>query len=207
MKREPRHLKDDELALWRKVRRTATPLAQDGRSVLQGLKPGLGGPERSAALPAAKGKVAKKGEAAWIRLQPQGPSQAAFGVSAAAFQGAHVEAGALDRKRQRQLRQGKLKPQARLDLHGMTVAEARPALERFVLDAHARELRLVLVITGKGRPAPESPFLSGRGGILRRAVPGWLNAPPLSRCLLELREAHQKHGGAGAYYVFLKRKR
>ncbi|MFW5655927.1 MAG: Smr/MutS family protein, partial [Roseicyclus sp.] len=46
-----------------------------------------------------------------------------------------------------------------------------------------------------------------RRGVLKQQVPGWLTAPPLGALVLEVREAHQRHGGGGAYYVYLKRRR
>jgi DNA-nicking Smr family endonuclease len=103
---------------------------------------------------------------------------------------------------------GKLKPEARIDLHGMTLADAHPALIRFVTDAWDRGLRLVLVITGKGSRAPEDEGpIPARRGVLRQQVPGWLAAPPLATFVLEVREAHQRHGGGGAFYVYLRRRR
>ncbi len=108
----------------------------------------------------------------------------------------------------RRMIRGKLKPEGRIDLHGMTLADAHPALVRFVADAWDRGLRLVLVITGKGSRAPEDEGpIPARRGVLRQQVPGWLAAPPLSTFVLEVREAHQRHGGAGAYYVYLRRRR
>jgi len=102
---------------------------------------------------------------------------------------------------------GKLKPEGRLDLHGMTLAQAHPALTRFILDAYDRDKRLVLVITGKGKDRDEGGPIPIRRGVLRHQVPGWLHAPPLGAVVLDIREAHLRHGGQGAYYVYLKRKR
>jgi DNA-nicking Smr family endonuclease len=69
-------------------------------------------------------------------------------------------------------------------------------------------LRLVLVITGKGRPGrpgtdADPPFQ--RVGALRHQVPLWLRQPPLATAVLQLAEAHLKHGGAGAFYLYLRR--
>jgi DNA-nicking Smr family endonuclease len=112
----------------------------------------------------------------------------------------------MDRRRFDKLRRGRLEPEARLDLHGMTSEHAHAALTGFILDAHARDLRLVLVITGKGR-ADETAFQPRRHGILRHSLPHWLAAPPLGSRILEVASAHQRHGGAGAYYVYLRRRR
>ena len=85
--------------------------------------------------------------------------------------------------------------------------QAHPALIRFILTSQTRGLRLVLVITGKGaNTSPYDPAPVQRG-ILKRQVPSWLRLAPLAPLVLEVREAHIKHGGAGAYYVYLRRAR
>lgn len=112
----------------------------------------------------------------------------------------------MDRRRFDKLRRGKLEPEARIDLHGMTLERAHAALTRFLLDAHAKELRLVLVITGKGRQ-DDTAIQPHRHGILRHSVPHWLSGPPLVGRVLQLAPAHQRHGGAGAFYVYLRRQR
>lgn len=101
---------------------------------------------------------------------------------------------------------GKLAPEARIDLHGMTLAEAHPELIRFILNAHAGGLRLVLVITGKGKRREDHGPIPQRTGALRHQVPNWLHLPPLGPVVLQISEAHLKHGGSGAYYVYLRRR-
>lgn len=113
----------------------------------------------------------------------------------------------MDRRRFEKLRRGRFDPEARLDLHGMTRDAAHGALTAFVLDAHARGLRLVLVITGKGRPGRMEDLAPHRHGILRHAVPHWLAAPPLHGRVLQVAPAHARHGGGGALYVYLRRLR
>ena len=112
----------------------------------------------------------------------------------------------MDRRRFEKLRRGRLDPEARIDLHGMTSEHAHAALTGFILAAHAEGLRLVLVITGKGRPDAQA-MQPHRHGILRHSVPHWLAAPPLSARILQVAPAHQRHGGAGAFYVYLRRQR
>ncbi len=113
----------------------------------------------------------------------------------------------MDRKAFGRLKRGKLAPEARIDLHGMTLDRAHPALSRFILSSHARGCRLVLVITGKGeREAAAWPAPVQRG-ILRRNVPMWLATPPLAQAVLQVQEAHASHGGHGAFYVYLRRAR
>ncbi|HEX7970035.1 MAG TPA: Smr/MutS family protein, partial [Stellaceae bacterium] len=97
------------------------------------------------------------------------------------------------------LRRGELGIEARLDLHGMTQEEAHRALDDFLACAQHAGRRCVLVITGKGG--------AGRGGILRSAVPRWLNEAPNRARLLAFAAAQPKHGGAGALYLLLRRRR
>ncbi|MGN7867282.1 putative DNA endonuclease SmrA [Paracoccus haematequi] len=109
----------------------------------------------------------------------------------------------MDHKVHRRMAQGKIAPEARLDLHGLTLAAAHPQLIGFILSSHAQGRRLVLVITGKGRgdhgPLPTRP------GALRHQVPHWLHMPPLAPVVQQVTAAHYRHGGEGAYYVYLRR--
>jgi DNA-nicking Smr family endonuclease len=104
----------------------------------------------------------------------------------------------LDKATAERFRRGQMPIEARLDLHGMTQDQAHRALDGFL--THHRKLgaRCVLVITGKGGPD---------GGILRQAVPRWLNEGANRRHILAFSEAQAKHGGGGALYVLLKRVR
>src|SRR5579862_8571464 len=110
------------------------------------------------------------------------------------------------------LRRGQLEPQARLDLHGMSERDAHRALVTFVRVAKARKLRLLLVVTGKGtrgarRQKGEETFDLGMQarGILRSLTPRWLREPGLAELIADVREAHRRHGGAGAIYVYLRK--
>ena len=104
----------------------------------------------------------------------------------------------LDRGTEKRLRAGEIPIERRIDLHGMTQAAAHAALDRFVRHAVADGLRLLLVITGKG---------SVSEGVLRRAVPRWLGAGEHAAHVLRTTPAQRKHGGDGALYVLLRRKR
>lgn len=111
----------------------------------------------------------------------------------------------MDAKTHGRMTRGKLQPEARIDLHGLTLSKAHPELIRFILNAQARGLRLVLVITGKGKQRDDGGPIPQRVGALRHQVPGWLHLPPLGPAVLQVAEAHQRHGGSGAYYVYLRR--
>lgn len=113
----------------------------------------------------------------------------------------------MDSKAFGRLKRGKLVPEARIDLHGMTLDQAHPELVRFILTSQTRGLRLVLVITGKGmREDPYDP-MPRRRGVLKTQVPQWLRMPPVAQAVLQVSEAHRRHGGEGAYYVYLRRAR
>ncbi len=113
----------------------------------------------------------------------------------------------MDRKTHQQMVRGKTAPEGRIDLHGMTLAEAHPELIHFILRAHETGKRLVLVITGKGKPRDDWGPIPTRLGILRHQVPLWLTQPPLGSVVMQIAPAHLKHGGTGAYYVYLRRGR
>lgn len=113
----------------------------------------------------------------------------------------------MDRKAFGKLKRGKLAPEARIDLHGMTVDRAHGALQGFIFRAHGQGKRLVLVITGKGKRSDEDGPMPVRQGVLRHNVPHWLSIPPLSGLVMQVTNAHNRHGGGGAYYVYLRRPR
>jgi len=106
----------------------------------------------------------------------------------------------LDRRTMDKLRKGKMRPEGRLDLHGMTADLALSALNAFLADRQAAGKRCVLVITGKGS-------LKEGGGVIRRELPSWLNAPGNRSRVLGFAGAQPADGGGGAFYVLLKRRR
>ncbi len=105
--------------------------------------------------------------------------------------------GGLDARRLRDLRRGKQRPERRLDLHGKRAQDAHHAVRAFLHDAWIDGLRCVEVVTGKG-PAPE-------GGVLRRELPHWLNAPELRGMLLGA--IHAPTANVGAVYLLLRRRK
>ncbi|MEX0971430.1 MAG: Smr/MutS family protein [Paracoccaceae bacterium] len=112
----------------------------------------------------------------------------------------------LDRRTMAKLRTGRERPQGRLDLHGMFLNEAHEALNGFVRRSHAEGMKMVLVITGKGRTADqEFHHTPHRPGVIRHSLPQWLNAPALAPLILRIVPAQQRDGGAGAWYIWLRR--
>lgn len=109
--------------------------------------------------------------------------------------------GAGDPKADRKAARGLIPIEARLDLHGMTQVAAHARVTRFILGAREDGLRLVLIITGKGERA------GGEGrGVIRMRFLDWIETAPLRAAIARVANAKPKDGGAGAFYVFLKRK-
>lgn len=112
----------------------------------------------------------------------------------------------------RRLAKGDMPIDARLDLHGLTQAEAHGRLMRFLQIAVAQKLRVLLVITGKGgkRGTRGGSDQGGAGhhdapGVLRRSLRGWIKGSAVSGQVMSVHAAHHRHGGSGAWYVVLRR--
>lgn len=196
-----RHLNTDERLLWEAVAKTAKP--RPGRRPFQAELPPDPSPTPSISAPKTRAKpwlapfaLGEKASAPSPRLdQP-------FSLKAALSD----QPLTMDAKTHDRMTRGKLVPEARLDLHGMTLTEAHDALIHFVLSTRARGFRLVLVITGKGKSARDDSPMPHRIGALRHQLPHWLRLPPLAPVVQQFTEAHLRHGGSGAYYVYLRRK-
>ena len=152
--------------------------------------------ERALWRNAMRGVVEVSGAAAEVPEPP--PPPAPRGKGAPAPKSEPPGAG-LDRRSALRLKRGELAIEGRLDLHGMTQDEAHRALTRFLEASAETGLRAVLVITGKG--GREGP------GVLRRAVPRWLAEAGARARVLASSPAQPRHGGDGALYVLLRRKR
>lgn len=175
-----RKLRRDESELFRAAVRDTRPLGKRGAE-----KPPAPAP----------GKPAKPAAAPSRPALPDMPSSAGDLPELRPGAPAGVDARTMER-----LRRGRLRPEARLDLHGMFQDEAHSALRGFIADCRGAGRRCVIVITGKGR-------LSDGGGVLRTQVPRWLNLPALRPHILGFSEAQPKDGGGGALYVLLRRER
>ena len=173
-----RPLTPQEKRAWARVARSVRPIASDRMQDLV-----EGSPADPAFDLAAPAKPAKK--------KTVGRSQRAVGSDAV-----RRPSPACDRSGERKIRRGQVTFQARIDLHGHTQTSADTALMRFVSQARANGARTVLVITGKGRNSE---------GVLRRNFLQWLDSAPARDLVSGWAPAHPKHGGAGAFYVFLRR--
>lgn len=188
-----RGLSPDDADLWARIARSATPLHP--------ARPVAAAPESQPAVP--KPGAPRTALPDFTIGQTAASRPALLSHAPSPAQRLAQQPLRMDHKVHRRMAQGKLAPEARLDLHGLTLAAAHPALIGFVLSCHARGHRLVLVITGKGRgdhgPLPTRP------GALRHQVPHWLHMPPLSPVVQQVAAAHYRHGGEGAYYIYLRR--
>jgi DNA-nicking Smr family endonuclease len=192
--RRPRHLSAEERALWDRVAERATPM----------------GPKRTEPVPVAPGKatpVKIKAPLPDFQVGQKANTYRPHDLLPAITDRLSRAPVNMDHKSFGKLRRGKLVPEARIDLHGMTMAEAHPELVGFILESQAVGRRLVLVITGKGKPREDLGPIPTRHGVLRHQVPQWLALPPLAQAILQVTPAHLKHGGHGAYYIYLRRRR
>ncbi len=111
--------------------------------------------------------------------------------------------GAFDRAIDRSLSRGRLEPETKLDLHGLTLVQAERAVTRFLEQATQQECRIALVVTGKGTKQQDGRIVEGR---IRSEFVGWLNRPDNRARVRAVRPAHPRHGGTGAFYVLLRRR-
>ena len=112
----------------------------------------------------------------------------------------------VERRTLQALRRGRKDVDSVIDLHGMRQEEAHFALLSFLHRAQSSGYGLVLVITGKGGAAVNNGLFEERG-VLRRMVPHWLRLPDLRHLVIGFDEASPQHGGSGAIYVRLRRRR
>ncbi|MCE2926924.1 MAG: Smr/MutS family protein [Rickettsiales bacterium] len=176
----PRKLTPEEKKLWKLVTKQTQPLHAQNEEAQE--------EEKSATKP----KMAtKKIMAHKVRPRVDMPAPVKEALKTGNI-------NALDKNNGERFRKGEMAIEAMLDLHGLTYSKAEAALKRFIEHSYRCQKRSLLVITGKG----------SRGeGVLRQALPVWLNHEDLRPMILAISLAKAKHGGSGAYYVLLKRKR
>ena len=95
-----------------------------------------------------------------------------------------------------------------LDLHGKTLDEANRIIKNFIKQSYQDKVRKLTIITGKGLHSnnDKDPYVSKNLGILKYSIPEFLeNNSELMKIILEIKEAHIKDGGSGAFYIFLKK--
>ena len=115
-----------------------------------------------------------------------------------------IHANTLDASWDKKLARAVLSPDFTLDLHGHSLSAAHARLDQGLAQAAMLDARLVLVITGRPRPA-EAADRGERRGAIRAKVLDWLALGPHASRIAAVRPAHRRHGGAGALYVVLRR--
>lgn len=183
-RRRERALRDDELALWRHVARSVTPMPGRAMPAEEPAPAAVPEPVEPPAATAPRALLASRRTEKRPALTPLAPLERSLRVA---------------------LKRGRQEVDATLDLHGLRQAEAHAALVAFIARSHRKGARVVLVVTGKGGRAPERSLFEERG-ILRRLVPQWLALPDLRGMVLGFDEAARGHGGEGALYVRLRRR-
>jgi len=181
-RRRPRTLSSEERRLWAHVARGVKPM--------KGKLPPLE-PEPETRLETAPAPAVLPPPPAPVR-PPQKPSLPPLAP--------------VERKTLQALRRGKRDVDSVIDLHGMRQEEAHFALIRFLHRAQGSGHGVVLIITGKGGAAAPHSLFEERG-VLRRMVPHWLRLPDLRSLVVGFEEASPQHGGSGALYVRLRRRR
>ena len=182
-KQQSGSLSQEDRALWARITCDVTPLTRNRAGT-----PSLGEPKDNADRPQ--------------RIKPHAQRSVEFSIITTQKPSyGHGHAPGLDRRTQMRLRRGQVAVEARLDLHGMSQLEAHGRVCRFLEAARTKGCRTVLVITGKGRRE------DGGIGVLRSAVPRWLNEPPLRDWIKAFDYAAPRDGGEGALYILLRRRK
>ena len=95
-----------------------------------------------------------------------------------------------------------------IDLHGYTLDEANKKIEEFINKSFSENVYKLIIVTGKGLHSEneKDPFVSKDLGILKYSVPEFIsNNKDLTNKINEITDAKIEDGGAGAFYIYLKR--
>ncbi len=189
-----RPVSEREQQLWKTITANVKPLFKNGKSGSGKTKPKqkASQAESQSSFPSKKPSIKS--------LSPPLDKEKVF-----CERGTSKTAG-IDRRTTNRLRRGQLPIEGELDLHGFKQTQARQALDSFIEKAAHERKRCLLVITGKGERAGVAKGWRG-SGVLREAVPNWLNDPVNRDLILTFCHAQPRDGGNGALYVLLKRKR
>lgn len=185
---KPQPLVSDDA--WQQVAKTTRPLKKPADIVPQPLAPlpKVYRPEGANPAAYAKAEAKQKAPLPHGRHSPKPPPQ-------------------MDKRLKQRFERGELPIEARLDLHGLTLANAERAMSKLIRDSIAQQKRCLLVITGKGLSRDgETGAFQGRG-VLRNWLPDYLRRGPWREQILGVAPARQEMGGAGAFYVLLRRQR
>ncbi len=197
MARSPRRPTSEELFLWRRATRD-----------VQVIDPSEIASDEDLTESAAPRVNSERAVPLTPRMPTRSPRAAPDPLPTPKTRRGHV--AGLDRTISDRLKRGEVDIDARLDLHGMRQHQAHQRLTAFIRLAHAMDHRTVLVITGKGQDKTGSdqgydPY--DRPGVLRKMLPHWLEEAGLRPLIAAVVPAHRRHGGVGAVYIYLRRRR
>jgi DNA-nicking Smr family endonuclease len=185
----------EELDLWNQIAQTVKPIKSKRRAAKsKEAKP----KEAAPTAPAARSQGPRAPKAAVPPAAPAKPVPHAL---------THGLSHGIDRRQADRFRKGKLTIEGKIDLHGRTQQAAHDDLLAFLRRARGAGKRNVLVVTGKGMTQNVRRNAEPKTGILRQAVPRWLNEPAFRPLVLAFDYAAPQDGGEGALYVLLKRVR
>ncbi len=193
MRRPGRRLTAEEAQVWAQVARTVTPLEKRRpKAEAVAAEPV---PAKAVVSPPALPPKKVKG-----RVPPPLPPKPVATKSQAESQ------LQLDGSWEKRISKGTLVPDFSLDLHGSSLDQAYVRLMHGLTQAKSMGARVVLVVTGKSRPVDAMDRGTARGAI-RAKIADWLAASEHSYDIVAIRGAHRRHGGQGALYVVLKKRR
>jgi DNA-nicking Smr family endonuclease len=177
-----RPLNPEERALWSRVAATVRPLGRRVRTPVP---------------------------VAVVSVGSDAPQEPVTGPASSPVRTSHVvrkvlPGETLDGGWDKRLARGLVAPDRSIDLHGHTLAGAHAALDQALARAIVDGARLLLIVTG--RP-PRRGDIEPRRGLIRASIGDWLALSPHASRIAAVRNAHPRHGGAGALYVVLRRAR
>ncbi|MCY1670093.1 Smr/MutS family protein [Novosphingobium sp. SL115] len=188
--RAPRGLSAEEAELWNKVAATIVPL----HPVVRKPVPIVVAMDHSAPAPApkrVKGRVPP----------PPTPAPSPTPIKRP------LERDGLDSSWDRKLARGAIAPDVTIDLHGLGLDAAHARLTGGIAQALAMGARVILLIAGKHRPHDEHDLRGSKRGAIRAKLLDWLAHSSHASNIAAVRPAQQRHGGAGAVYIVLRKAR
>lgn len=175
-------LKEEDAALWGQVTQDVTRLSAANKVSKTAIKSPLARIKRSF-LENISGQITLESFASSVSVHEPSSYQ-------------------LDGNLQKRFQRGELSIDGKIDLHGLTLSQAHHAFLSFITRKIHEEARCILVVTGKGSQESEN----GRG-IIRKNLPVWCDDTRLKPHILQFTSAHAKHGGSGAYYIMLRKRK
>jgi len=209
-----RRVTPEERALWRRAASTVRPLHENNVLCDHDADDAMVGKTRKAGA-SSSARASDAPSPLPSSEAPASPARRRFPAPADGRDGAKAQAravrapdpfGAGDPRAERLVRRGRRPIDAVFDLHGHTQSSARAALYGFLMEARARHYACVLVITGKGVRRALAADAPRQAGVLRARFKDWMREEAFRQHVVRVSPAHERHGGGGAFYVFLRRK-